>query len=575
MSGLEVAGLVLGAVPLLISALEHYSDGLSTLKKWRRYEHELRSLVRNLDTERVKLQNVCEKLLVGIVSESQIEAMIKEPLGGLWKEEKTQGRIHSRLWEGYSLFEDTITDIKRAVDEMNKRIENQSGKKASSLKRTIFTLSRSQYADLLLIIKEGVTNLENLTDRNIELEPARKVRSQGKLFKVLRTVSKGLYHALKSSLDCPCSHDISLKLEKRSNITPTDDSHMVISNLTFQLAFSRQSIGIANGSQEKEWEEILVKPKITPTDNTPLLQPKSLPIQPKKEKARKSVSFAGSSNITSSTITMTKTESISQGVNIHASIQTLSIGVASIGLYNLDAITNLCEKIKQAQKQAQVSSYGMVVDQSSQEKYTLHPIQTSITEDTRCWSVVSLKQILEQKDTSIYLTYQDRLHLAVIISSSILQLHGSPWVSETLTSKDIFFIQKKDYPFYDQPFVIKSLPTNTQNPSNQSQDAPFPRNPVLVALGVLLIELIQGKTIDLLRTPQENSLSHKKPLQDYMTVKRLLQDVRMASSNYAAAVTRCVDGELHSGGLTLDNEELCEGVYSGIVALLEKDLEFT
>ncbi|KAI1313325.1 hypothetical protein F5Y03DRAFT_338673 [Xylaria venustula] len=575
MSGIEVAGLVLGALPLLVSALEHYNDGLYTVKQWLKYEHVLRSLVRNLDTERVKLQNVCEKLLVGIVPESQIEAMIKNPMGDLWKEDKTQRRVQSRLWEGYGLFEDTITDIKKAVDEMNKRIENQSGKKASTLKRTIFTLSRSQYADLILVIREGVANLENLTDRNIELEPARKVRSQGKLFKIMRTMSKGLYHALKSSLDCPCSHDISLKLEKRSNITPTDDSNMVISNLTFQLALSRQSTGITEGSHEKEWEEMLVRPKIAPADSTPLIQPRNLQVQPKKEKSRKSVSFAGLSNITSSTVTMTETEPVSQGVNVQASIQTLSIGVASIGLYNLDAITNLCDKIKRAQKQAQVSTYGMVIDHSSEgtRKYTLHPIPTSATEDTRCWSVISLKQILEKSDTSMYLTYQDRLHLAVIISSSILQLHGSPWLSGTISSNDIFFIRKKDFPFYDQPFVIKNLPVNASGLGIESPDASFPRNPVLVALGVLLIELIQGKTIDLLRTPKEKL--YAKAMQDYITVKRLLQDVRMASSNYAAAVTRCVDGEFHKGGLTLDNDELCEGVYSGIVALLEKDLEYT
>ncbi|KAI1735504.1 hypothetical protein F4680DRAFT_435475 [Xylaria scruposa] len=574
MSGFEVAGLVLGAVPLLISALEHYGDGLSTLKRWRRYEHELRSLVRNLDTERVKLQNVCEKLLVGIVPESQIEAMIKDPLGNLWREEKTQKKIQSRLWEGYGLFEDTIADIKKGVDEMKERIENQSGKKASTLKRTMFTLSRNQYADLVLIIREGVANLENLTDRNIELEPARKVRSQGKLFKVLRTVSKGLYHALKSSLDCPCSHDISLKLEKRSNTMPMDDSDAVMSNLTFKLALSRRSAGVTEGLEEKEWEDILVKPKLSPTDHKHLLETKGLPIQ-SKGKSRKSVRFASSSNI--STTTMTRTQSVSQSVDIQTSIQTLSIGVASIGLYNLDAITNLCEKLKRAQKQARVSTYGMIIDRSPEgtRKFTLHPIPTSNTEDTRCRSVISLKQILEKKDTSIYLTYQDRIHLAVIISSSILQLHGSPWLSETISSQDIFFIQKKEFPFYDQPFVIKSLPTKSVAMQNVCQDAPFPRNPVLVALGVLLIELIEGKPINQLRTPQEESLAHTKLLQDYMTVKRLLQDVRMSSSNYAAAVGRCVDGDFHNGGLTLDNEELCEGVYSSIVALLERDLEYT
>ncbi|KAI0803735.1 hypothetical protein GGR55DRAFT_385661 [Xylaria sp. FL0064] len=576
MSGFEIAGIVLGAVPLLISALEHYGDALSTLNKWRKYERELRSLVRNLDTERVKLQNVCEKLLVGIVPESQIEAMIKDPMGGLWKEEKIQARVQSRLWESYGSFEDTISDIKRATDEMNQRIERQSGRKASTLKRTIFSLNRAQYDDLILVIREGVANLENLTDRNIELEPARRVRCQGKLFKVLRTMSKGLYHALKSSLDCACTHDISLKLEKRSQITLSDDCDMVIGDLTFRIAFSSQSASgaIDELSQGKEWEEMLAKRK---TDKKPQQhKTESIPVQPRKGKPKKSVSFAGSLGTTSSTITMTELQPVSQSADIRASIQTLSIGVASIGLYDLDVITSLCEKIRRAQKQVQVTTYGMVVDHSPQgtATYTLHPIPAPNHENTRCWSVVSLRQILEQKDTSIYLSYQDRLHLAVIISSSILQLHGSPWLSRTISSGDIFFIQNKDFPIYDQPFVMKSLPVDSSGSGNEYSGAPFPRNPALVALGVLLIELIQGKTIDLLRTPQEEAFSHNRLLQDYMTVKRLLQEVRMASSNYAAAVTRCVDGDFHSDGLTLDNDKLCEGVYSGIVALLERDLEF-
>ncbi|GAP93126.1 hypothetical protein SAMD00023353_6800200 [Rosellinia necatrix] len=575
MSGFEVAGLVLGAVPLLISALEHYGDGWSTLKRWRKYEHELRSVERNLHTERVKLQNVCEKLLVGIVPESQIEAMIKDPLGSLWRDERTHRKIQSRLWEGYGLFEDTIADIKKAVDEMKERIENQSGKKASTLKRTMFTLSRNQYADLILVIREGVANLENLTDRNIELEPARKVRSQGKLFKVLRTMSKSLYHALKSSLNCPCSHDVCLKLERRLTTTmPIDDSSAIMSDLSFKITLSRLSAWATEGLEEKEWEEILVKPKLSPPDNTHLLETKSLQIQSKR-KSKKSVSFASSSN--TSTITTTRTQFVPQGGDVRTPIGTLSIDVTSIGLNNLDAITNLCERLKRTQKQAQVSTYGMVVDRSPEGagKFTLHPMSPSSTGDTRSWSVISLKQILEQKDNSIYLTYQDRLHLAVIISSSILQLHGSPWLSGTISSQDVFFIQKNDFPFYDQPFVMKRPPAESLAIQNAGQDAPFPRNPVLVALGVLLIELIQGKPINLLRTPQEESLAHSKLLQDYMTIKRLLQDVRMASSNYAAAVTRCVDGDFHCGGLTLDNEELCEGVYSGIVALLERDLEYT
>ncbi|KAJ4176730.1 hypothetical protein NW759_017507, partial [Fusarium solani] len=64
MSGFEIAGIVLGSIPLVISTLENYSAGLSTLQAMRKYRRELQSLIRDLETERIKLQNVCEKLLI-------------------------------------------------------------------------------------------------------------------------------------------------------------------------------------------------------------------------------------------------------------------------------------------------------------------------------------------------------------------------------------------------------------------------------------------------------------------------------------------------------------------------------
>ena len=53
----------------------------------------------------------------------------------------------------------------------------------------------------------------------------------------------------------------------------------------------------------------------------------------------------------------------------------------------------------------------------------------------------------------------------------------------------------------------------------------------------------------------------------------LMEEVRMKSSNYGTAVARCVDGRLHKPGCGLEDGDLCQDVYSGVVALLEKDLE--
>lgn len=78
MSGLEVAGVVLGSIPLVTSALEHFYDGVTTIQRWRKDKRERESLVRNLKTEQTKLQNVCEKLLSGLARPSQAVVLIND-----------------------------------------------------------------------------------------------------------------------------------------------------------------------------------------------------------------------------------------------------------------------------------------------------------------------------------------------------------------------------------------------------------------------------------------------------------------------------------------------------------------
>lgn len=84
MSWLEAVSVVLGGIPLIISALEHYGDGVSAVQRWRKYKRELKSIARSLKTERVRIHNICENLLVSLVLPSQTQSMTHKPLGILW-----------------------------------------------------------------------------------------------------------------------------------------------------------------------------------------------------------------------------------------------------------------------------------------------------------------------------------------------------------------------------------------------------------------------------------------------------------------------------------------------------------
>ncbi|KAI8681050.1 hypothetical protein NCS55_00354800 [Fusarium keratoplasticum] len=560
MSGFEIAGIVLGSIPLVISTLENYGAGFSTLQRFRKYRRELQSLIRNLETERIKLQNVCEKLLIGLVPHSRIETLINNPMGDLWREEETLRKIQFRLGKGYKMFEATMSDLKTTIDEMARRIDCQKDGMVSGLKRAVFTLSRSQYADLLSEIRGSISNLENLTDRNMELEPARRGRSRGKLFVLLRAMSESLYRALGSSLNCACGHSIGLGLESRTTeVFPLDDEDSIMSSTTFKIAFSYAE----NPENSAIWEEIRVKPSVVAaraTFSAGLPMPST---PPSTRQGKKSVRFASSSGGSSSATMLIQTQSSMAAMSLSVSVPCATPGM---GLPVMDHLS-LCQRIKVGGKQTGIGSYGTILDNLALgvKEYSLSPIRFSDYSYGPCHSVISLREILERKDDSMHLPYRDRLHLAVVASSSILQLHGNPWLPDTLTSSDIFFLKKQDYPIYSRPFLLRN---NSASAGKGKETSPPFCNPALWSLGVLLIELILGRTLASFR-PQEKS----GPLIDYSTAHRLLGEIRMASSNYGTAVTRCLGGELHNNSYCSGSEDFCQEVYSGVISLLERDLE--
>jgi hypothetical protein len=120
MSGFEVAGVVLGSLPLVISAVEAY---INFLKDWGKATSELRSIHRQLKTERTKLYNVCEQLLLDIVPARNIEPMLQDPMGPLWQIKEANDKIRRVLWNSYSPFEATVAEVKDALDNLAQRLK--------------------------------------------------------------------------------------------------------------------------------------------------------------------------------------------------------------------------------------------------------------------------------------------------------------------------------------------------------------------------------------------------------------------------------------------------------------------
>jgi uncharacterized protein YuzB (UPF0349 family) len=89
---------VLASIPLIVSGLEHYAEGVGTIKKWLKYKRELDLLVDVLATECVQFQGTCERFLEGLVDPDELDALIESPeeLGGRMLSWKESSRL---VWE--------------------------------------------------------------------------------------------------------------------------------------------------------------------------------------------------------------------------------------------------------------------------------------------------------------------------------------------------------------------------------------------------------------------------------------------------------------------------------------------
>jgi hypothetical protein len=123
MSGVEVAGLVLGAIPLLVSGLESYIKGVATIKRYFKYKNELKSLLRTLTTEYDIFRNSCEMLLEGLVHAHKMTLLLKDPGGNLWKDPFIERKLKNRLQSSYVGYLQTVDDMELAVEEFKARLK--------------------------------------------------------------------------------------------------------------------------------------------------------------------------------------------------------------------------------------------------------------------------------------------------------------------------------------------------------------------------------------------------------------------------------------------------------------------
>ena len=166
MSGVEIVGFVLAALPLVISAVEHYHDGLDPLKDYLRYNSTLKSLRTRLRIQQDLFEGTLKRLLLEELSTAQAQALFPDASQHAdreqWNRPEIKEKIRNRLGGKYENFMDVVCEMETAMRRLMKNLD-------IDIKERVGTLLTSNYtADNFAAAKLECSRLHTLFTRSRE-----------------------------------------------------------------------------------------------------------------------------------------------------------------------------------------------------------------------------------------------------------------------------------------------------------------------------------------------------------------------------------------------------------------------
>jgi hypothetical protein len=287
MSGVEIAGLILGGFPLIISTLEHYRDGFEPLQEWWKFESEFGNFIEELGTQQARFDMSLEKLLAPFVtSDAQMNTLLSERSPEAWHDPQLKKELRGRLGSSYDWYVAICRKMSTTLDSLEERLGIVDGQVRAlgpskhlalirfgqvkyiddtkwdhEFRRLRISFSRKKFKHVKLLVKYN-DELQQLLTSSDELAPLRRRRQKTPLITLMRSLrqhSQSLYSGLvdRWRCQCPISHEAKLLLERR--MTHDNDLHL---HLLFEASSVRKPIEIRI---EKETSQGSERPLVSGT----------------------------------------------------------------------------------------------------------------------------------------------------------------------------------------------------------------------------------------------------------------------------------------------------------------------
>ncbi|KAI0801634.1 hypothetical protein GGR55DRAFT_469519 [Xylaria sp. FL0064] len=596
MSGFEVVGIVLGAIPLLISALEHYERGIQTIQIVRRRAKVMHSLASALSTEQTILRNTCETLLGGIVDPKDMKPLLAEPFGPLWQDPETKALVERRLDHTLKDFEALVRSMNEAVEEIRSklglgrdfemRIDDGPIGKRDMIK---IALQFSTHEASLKRLADINQKLDLMMTGNLRNEPYRKVRSQDRLFSLLQAVSRSIYNALKSSLSCTCaqSHGVGFGFPTPRVTGRVQDEEALVKRLNFHLV-------LANRPQDTKgkahstwvWDELVLRLAELPMKGcTTAVLPATTGAVVKKTRSVR-VKFLDEDTakpalqVPSSPANGESTAA--RGLGTHHQVLPTPpeyCPAPQREVRQLVHVKDICSTLSSKQPDVgHQDPYGYLLDETAQrrQRFEVYPFRSSYDSD-EC-AMIYLRDAFSQRNRP---SLARKYHITATAASSVLFMHNTSWIPTTLTIKDVFLISRDGNIDFGEIYLAKKpnedLKNSTSAPDYLSSSEAVGVS-TLYYLGIFLMEVMLWKPVYEFWDDEGSDLSGI-PLDDifdYTTAKgfarieSILKRIEWISSpEFKEVVEHCIKCDLTASSLSLDDNTFRQSIYNDIVLPLQ------
>ncbi|KAL9014677.1 MAG: hypothetical protein Q9173_000673 [Seirophora scorigena] len=564
MSGIEVTGIALAVFPIVVKGLGQMMEGIETIVRWKKYKRELEKYAFRLDTARLSFRDTLTRLLNDVVpSDVDFDLMIADPMGPLWKEPIYEERLRDRLDQSHKSYLKTIESLAEGV----KKLRNKLGIDASGavqwdsysivereMERIKITLKKRVYKELLDEIDRANKDLRKFTQQSISLEPIKRERQSKRPIAELKLIRKhaaSLYRVLMNNkawkCRCKTHHRASLRLEARPPTSVVRPS--ASKDYEFRVMITVSNEADTSGATTR-WEEIEVIPSLGNQELDAMLD------KTHHHPATKGVRFASVIDEKSAKAVVDKAPTPTNWTRIE------------------DICYALCTPVFDRR------AIGLLVDDGfDKHQHKLYRADTGAKSQSMSKSLQDLLEVSRHPGDDDSLSRKERLEIAAILASSILQLDGTSWLRSDWSSGDIYFHHEASqglgtaeptrFPYLSwQACCCNSRPPVGRLHVNNH----MVRNDTLLALGLVLVELCFGRTLTEMRKPED--LDGETTATKLRTATRLHDRVYTEMGLlYGDAVRRCLFQTFDVRELSLDIEEVQQKVMDGVVIPLLEDLK--